>query len=134
MFADGARSYWPNAPYPHPNMKKMINKSVMLLALIAFGGITLTSCTSQMSNNNMGTNAAVGAAAGAATGYVYDQYKKSGEGNSRAWDRTTTTRALTGAGVGAAAGALLTPQQQQAQQQQPPQYYQQQQASQYGYR
>ena len=119
-------------------MKKMINKSVMLLALIAFGGITLTSCTSQMSNSQMGTNAAVGAAAGAATGYVYDQYKKSGEGNSRAWDRDTTTRALGGAGVGAAAGALLTPKEQQAQQQQQPkQYYQQQQpaqqAPQYGY-
>ena len=109
-------------------MKKMIKKFVMLLALIAFGGITLTSCTSQMgmSNSQMGNNAAIGAAAGAATGYVYDQYKKSGDDNSRAWDGDTTVRALTGAGIGAAGGALLTPQQQQAHQQ-PQQYYQQQQ-------
>ena len=103
----------------------------MPLALIAFGGISLTSCTSQMSNGKMSNNAAIGAAAGAATGYVYDQYKKSGEDNSRAWDRDTTTRALSGAGVGAAAGALLTPQQQQQQAQRPPQQYYQQQPPQH---
>jgi len=99
------------------NMKK---HSKILVAILSLGALSLSSCTSQMSNNSTANNALIGAAAGGAAGYVYDQYKKSGEGNSRAWDRSTTTRALSGAGVGAAAGALMTPQQQQA-----PQNYQQ---------